>query len=112
MLRARMLAYVAHRLVERALEDVGATARPDTILGSSEALSQTRLTDRGFTDESVDRELMREQNGWLCKWRKRVRAGGYDRIVGALANPGNQPSKRRQEGKRDRCGVGSDRATC
>src|SRR5579864_6280678 len=41
-------------------------------IGSS---SQTSLTDRGFTDESVERELMGKQNGWLCKWRKRIRAG-------------------------------------
>ena len=52
-------------------------------IGSS---SQTSLTDRRFTDESVDRELMRKRNGGLCKWRKIIRTGlrSHCRRVGEL----------------------------
>jgi hypothetical protein len=63
-----------------------------------------RRVGRPRIDEGTERVVV--------QMAKESPSRGYDRIVGALANPGNQPSKRRQEGKRERCGVGSDRATC
>jgi hypothetical protein len=41
----------------------------------TESSSPTNSTDRNFANESVAHELMRKQNGWSCRWRKKTRAG-------------------------------------
>jgi hypothetical protein len=69
------LAEIAHRLGREALENVAATANPDTILGWYRSSSRTSLTDRDFADEQVDRGLMKKSNVWSCKWRKKIPAG-------------------------------------
>ena len=79
------LAEIGHRLGRRALEDVAATAKPDTILGwyrklvanKSDGSKFRRSVGRPKLDEETERLVMqmaRENPSW-----------GYDRIVGALA---------------------------
>src|SRR5881275_3183092 len=86
------LAEIGHRLGRRALEDVAATAKPDTILGwyrklvanKSDGSKFRRSVGRPKLDEETERLVMqmaRENPSW-----------GYDRIVGALANLGHRLS--------------------
>src|SRR3984893_8176917 len=82
------LAEIAHRLGRKALEEVAATAQPDTILGWSPKLiankfdcsEYRRRVGRPRIDEEIERlvvQMAKENPGW-----------GYDRIAGALANLG------------------------
>src|SRR6266702_2020046 len=82
------LAEIAHRLGRKALEEVAATAKPDTILGWYRQLiankfdgsKSRRRVGRPKLDQETERlvvQMARENPSW-----------GYDRIVGALANLG------------------------
>jgi putative transposase len=82
------LAEIAHRLGRKALEEVAATAQPDTILGWYRKLiankfdgsKSRRRVGRPRIDEEIERlvvQMAKENPGW-----------GYDRIAGALANLG------------------------
>ena len=53
------LAEIAHRLGRKVLEEVAATAQPDTILGGIGSSSRTSLMDRGFGST-------RRKNGICC----------------------------------------------
>src|SRR5437763_1355642 len=86
------LAEIGQRLGRRALEDVAATAKPDTILGwyrklvanKSDGSKFRRSVGRPKLDEETERLVMqmaRENPSW-----------GYNRIVGALANLGHRLS--------------------
>jgi putative transposase len=86
------LAEIAHRLGRMALEDVAATAKPDTILGWYRKLIANkfdgsklrRSIGRPKVDQEAERlvlQMARENPSW-----------GYDRIVGALANLGHRLS--------------------
>jgi putative transposase len=86
------LAEIAHRLGRKALEDVAATAKPDTILGWYRKLVASKFDGSRFRrrvgrpriDEETERLVVpvaRENPSW-----------GYDRIEGALANRGHQLS--------------------
>jgi len=57
------LAEIAQRLGRKALEELAAVAKPDTLLAWYRSLSPTNSTDRSFANKSVDRELMTKQNG-------------------------------------------------
>jgi putative transposase len=83
------LAEIAHRLGRKALEEVAATAQPDTILGWYRKLiankfdgsKSRRRVGRPRIDEEIERlvvQMAKENPGW-----------GYDRIAGALANLGH-----------------------
>jgi putative transposase len=56
------LAEIAQRLRRKALEELAAVAKPDTLLAWYRSSSPTSSADREFANESVDRELMRKQN--------------------------------------------------
>ncbi|HEV2732965.1 MAG TPA: helix-turn-helix domain-containing protein [Terriglobales bacterium] len=86
------LAEIAHRLGRMALEEVAATAKPDTILGWYRKLIASkfdgsklrRRVGRPQVDQETERlvvQMARENPSW-----------GYDRIVGALANLGHRLS--------------------
>src|SRR5215471_6974121 len=86
------LAEIAHRLRRMALEDVAATAKPDTILSWYRKLiankfdgsKSRRSVGRPKVDKDAERlvvQIARENPSW-----------GYDRIVGALANLGHRLS--------------------
>src|SRR5438093_8366119 len=82
----------SHRLGRKALADVAATAKPETILGWYRKLiankfdgsKSRRSVGRPKVDQETERlvvQMARENPSW-----------GYDRIVGALANLGHRLS--------------------
>src|SRR6184192_4086620 len=58
----------------------------------TESSSPTSSTDRSFANPRVVPELTRKPSGWWCRWRRKIPGGGYDRIVGAMANLGHRLS--------------------
>jgi putative transposase len=82
------LAEIAHRLGRKALEELAAVAKPDTLLAWYRKLIAAKFDGSKFrkswgrprVDEETERLVVRmakENPGW-----------GYDRIVGAMANLG------------------------
>jgi len=57
------LAEIAQRLGRKALEELAAVAKPDTLLAWYRSSSPTNSTDRSLANQLVDRELMKKQNG-------------------------------------------------
>jgi len=86
------LAEIAHRLGRKALEDVAATAKPDTILGWYRKLIANKFDGskfrRGVGRPKVDQETER----LVVQMARENPSWGYDRIVGALANLGHRLS--------------------
>ena len=86
------LAEIAHRLGRKALEDVAATAKPDTILGWYRQLIANKFDGskfrRGVGRPKVDQETER----LVVQMARENPSWGYDRIVGALANLGHRLS--------------------
>jgi putative transposase len=86
------LAEIAHRLGRKALEDVAATAKPDTILGWYRKLLANKF-DGSKSRRSVGRpKLDQETERLVVRMAKENPSWGYDRIVGALANLGHRLS--------------------
>src|SRR5215468_7355390 len=56
------LAEIAHRLGRKALEEVAATAKPDTIWAGIGSSSQKSLMDRDFGSEWADPGLLRKSS--------------------------------------------------
>jgi hypothetical protein len=86
------LAEIAHRLGRKALEELAAVAKPDTLVAGyrkliankSDGSKFRKSRDRPRVDEETERLVVRmatENPGW-----------GYHRIVGAMANLGLQLS--------------------
>jgi transposase len=86
------LAEIAHRLGRKALEQVGSTAQPDTILGWYRKLIANKFDGSRFRQRvgrpRVDQEIER----LVVRMAKENPSWGYDRIVGALANLGHRLS--------------------
>ena len=82
------LAEIAYRLGRKALEDVANAVKPDTLMGW-----YRRLIARKF-DESRSRRypgrprIADAIEQWVVRMAKGDSEWGYDRIVGAMANPG------------------------
>jgi putative transposase len=86
------LAEIAHRVVRKALEDVAATAKPETILGWYRQLIANKF-DGSKSRRSVGRpKLDQETERLVVQMARENRSWGYDRIVGALANLGHRLS--------------------
>ena len=82
------LAEIAHRLGRKALEEVATVVKPDTLLGW-----YRRLIARKFDGSKSRRYPGRpriddEIEQWVVRMAKENADWGYDRIVGAMANPG------------------------
>src|SRR5580765_3712380 len=86
------LAEIAHRLGRKALADVAATAKPDTLLGwyrkrmpkEFDGSKFRKVCGRPRVDEEIERlvvRMARENPRW-----------GYDRIVGDMTNLGHKVS--------------------
>jgi putative transposase len=86
------LAEIAHRLGRKALEELAAVAKPDTLLAWYRKLIANKFDGTKFrkfwgrprVDEETERlvvQMAKENLGW-----------GYDRIVGAMANLGHRLS--------------------
>jgi putative transposase len=78
------LAEIARRLGRKALEELAAVAKPDTLLASI----ASKFDGSKFRKFWVVPELTRKPSGWWCGWRRK----SYDRIVGAMANLGHRLS--------------------
>ena len=82
------LAEIAHRLGRKALEDVANVVKPDTLLGWCRRLiarkfdgsKSRRYPGRPRIDDEIEQ--------WVMRMAKENSDWGYDRIVGAMANPG------------------------
>src|SRR5213078_3680346 len=86
------LAEIAHRLGRKALEDVAATAKPETILGWYRKLVANKF-DGSKSRRSVGRpKVDQETERLVVKMAGENPSWGYDRIVGALANLGHRLS--------------------
>jgi putative transposase len=86
------LAEIAHRLGRMVLEDVAATAKPETILGWYRKLIANKF-DGSKSRRSVGRpKLDQETERLVVQMASENPSWGYDRIVGALANLGHRLS--------------------
>src|SRR5467141_4495790 len=86
------LAEIAHRLGRMALEDVAATAKPDTILGWYRKLIANKFDGSKFRRSVGRPKVDQETERLVVQMARENPSWGYDRIVGALANLGNRLS--------------------
>jgi len=86
------LAEIAHRLGRKALEDVAATAKPDTILGWYRKLIAKKFDGSRFRQRVGRPRVAEEIERLVVRMAKENPSWGYDRIVGALANLGHRLS--------------------
>jgi hypothetical protein len=86
------LAEIAHRLGRKALEEVAATAMPDTILGWYRKLVANKFDGSRFRHSAGRPRVDEETEGLVVQMAKENPTWGYDRIVGALANLGQRLS--------------------
>jgi len=86
------LAEVGHRLGRKALQEVAATAKPDTILGWYRKLIANKFDGSKYRRTHGRPRIDEETEGLVVRMAKENPAWGYDRIVGALANLGHQLS--------------------
>ena len=86
------LADLGHRLGRKALAEVAATAKPDTILGWFRKLVANKFDGSRYR-RPLGRPLVDEETEALVvQMAKENPTWGYDRIVGALANLGHRLS--------------------
>jgi putative transposase len=86
------LAEIAHRLGRVVLEDVAATAKPDTILGWYRKLIAKKFDGSRFRQRVGRPGIAEEIERLVGRIAKENPSWGYDRIVGALANLGHRLS--------------------
>src|SRR5260370_28669849 len=86
------LAEIAHRLGRRALEDVAATAKPETILGWYRKLLANKFDGSKFRRSVGRPKADQETERLVAEMASENPSCGYDRIVGALANLGHRLS--------------------
>jgi transposase InsO family protein len=86
------LAEIAHRLGRKALEEVAATAMPDTILGWYRKLVANKFDGSRFRRSAGRPRVDEETERLVVQMAKENPTWGYDRIVGALANLGQRVS--------------------
>src|SRR6516164_3041455 len=86
------LAEIAHRLGRMALEDVAATAKPNTILGWYRKLIANKFNGSRFRKRVGRPRVAEEIERLVVRMANENPSWGYDRIVGALANLGHRLS--------------------
>jgi putative transposase len=86
------LAEIAHRLGRKALEDVAATAKPDTILSWYRRLIASKFDGSKFRRSVGRPKVDQETERLVVQMARENPSWGYDRIVGALANLGHRLS--------------------
>jgi hypothetical protein len=86
------LAEIGHRLGRKALEEVAATVKPDTILGWYRKLIANKFDGSSVRRTHGRRRIDRDMESLVIRMAKENPNWGYDRIAGALANLGHQPS--------------------
>ena len=86
------LAEIAHRLGRKALEEVAAAAKPDTLLAWYRKLIAKKFDGSKFR-KSVGRPPVEEEiERLVVRMARENPSWGYERIVGAMANLGHQVS--------------------
>jgi putative transposase len=86
------LSEIAHRLGRKALTDVAAAAKPDTLLRWYRELIAKKF-DGSRLRKSVGRAPIGEEiEGLVLRMARKNPSWGYDRIVGAMANLGHKVS--------------------
>jgi putative transposase len=86
------LAEIAHRLRRMVLEDVAATAKPDTILGWYRKLIAKKFDGSKFRRRVGRPKVDQETERLVVQMARENPSWGYDRIVGAMANLGHRLS--------------------
>src|SRR5499425_1604918 len=86
------LTEIAHRLGRTALEEVAGAAQPDTILGWYRKLIANKFDGSRFRQRVGRPRIAEEIERLVVRMAKENPSWGYDRIVGALANPGHRLS--------------------
>jgi len=82
------LAEIAHRLGRKALEELAAVARPDTLLAWYRKLIATKFDGSKFRKSWGRPRVDEESERLVVRMAKENPGWGYDRIVGAMANLG------------------------
>jgi putative transposase len=86
------LAEIAHRLGRKALKEVAAAAKPDTLMGWYRQLIAKRFDGSKFRKSVGRPPVEKEIERLVVRMARENPSWGYDRIVGAMANLGHQVS--------------------
>jgi putative transposase len=86
------LAEIAHRLGRKALKEVAAAAKPDTLMGWYRQLIAKRFDGSKFRKSVGRPPVEKEIECLVVRMARENPSWGYDRIVGAMANLGHQVS--------------------
>jgi len=86
------LAEIGHRLGRKALEEVAAVAKPDTILGWYRKLIANKFDGSKARRIQGRPRIEEEIESLVVRMAKENPSWGYDRIVGAMANLGHKLS--------------------
>ena len=84
------LAEIAHRLGRRALEEVAAAAKPDTLLAWYRRLIADKFDGSKFRKAKGRPRIDAEIEHLVVQMAKENRTWGYDRIAGAMTNLGHR----------------------
>jgi putative transposase len=82
------LAEIAQRLGRKALEELAAVAKPDTLLAWYRKLIANKFDGSKFRQQVGRPRIDEEAERLVVQMAKENPSWGYDRIVGALANLG------------------------
>src|SRR5205823_4400782 len=69
------LAEIAHRLKRKALEELAAVAKPDTLLAWYRKLIANKFDGSKFRKSWVVPELTKKSSGGWCGWRRKIPGG-------------------------------------
>jgi putative transposase len=86
------LAKIAHRLERKALEEVAAAAKPETLLAWYRKLIANKFHGSKFRKSRGRPRVDKETERLVVQMAKENPGWGYDRMVGAMANLGHQLS--------------------
>ena len=86
------LAEIGHRLGRKALEEVAAAAKPDTILGWYRKLIANKFDGSKAQRTQGRPRIDEEMESLVVRMAKENPSWGYDRIVGLVANLGHKLS--------------------
>ena len=82
------LAEIAQRLGRKALKELAAVAKPDTLLACYRKLIANRFDGSRIRQRVCRPRMDEEAERLVVQMAKENPSWGYDRVVGALGNPG------------------------
>jgi len=92
------LAEIAQRLGRKALEELAAVAKPDTLLTWYRKLIANKFDGSKFRQRVGRPRMDEEAERLVLQMAKENPSWGYDRIVGALKNLISMPKKEKEMG--------------